>query len=232
MGRISRWNFWESASRQLTCNTLYKEISKVSMQELFASSSQPLQLQLPDAELLYYPHFWNTEQADTLYQKLITETHWKEDQITVFGKTYPQPRLTALYGKDTRTYSYSNITMHTHPMSETILSILGKIQTIESHPYNTVLANLYRDGKDSNGWHADNERELGESPRIASASFGEARYFHIKHRKDKQQRFKLLLEHGSLLIMGGDMQKHWLHQIAKTARPKKERINLTFRKLI
>ena len=202
------------------------------MQELFASASQPLQLQLPDAEIGYYPNFWDPDQADALFHLLKTETPWQEDTIKVFGKTYPQPRLTALFGKDTRPYRYSNITMHPHPMSESILSILKTIQTVETHPYNTVLANLYRDGKDSNGWHADNERELGESPRIASASFGEARYFHLKHRSDKKQRYKLLLEHGSLLIMGGDMQKYWLHQIAKTARPKKERINLTFRKLI
>ena len=95
-----------------------------------------------------------------------------------------------------------------------------------------MLLNLYRDGQDSNGWHADNEKELGPEPRIASASFGEARYFQIKHRRFKEHRYKILLEHGSLLIMGGVMQDHWLHQIAKTARPREARINLTFRKLI
>jgi len=91
---------------------------------------------------------------------------------------------------------------------------------------------MYRDGKDSNGWHADNEKELGPHPRIASVSLGESRYFHFKHRTKKTQRYKILLEHGSLLIMGGAMQEYWVHQIAKTARPKKARINLTFRKLI
>ena len=201
------------------------------MQELFASPSFPWQPDLPDAELHYYPHFWSRKEADALFEQLKNETPWQHDPITVFGKTYMQPRLTALYGKNPKPYSYSGITMNPHPMSNTLMEVLQKIQTVDPHAYNTVLLNLYRNGKDSNGWHADNEKELGFQPRIASASFGEERFFHFKHRSDKQQRYKLRLGHGSLLIMGGAMQEHWLHQIAKTARPVKERINLTFRKL-
>lgn len=202
------------------------------MIELFASENTPWTPDLPDAELYYYPNFWSVATADSLFKNLLEQTPWQHDPITVFGKTYMQPRLTALYGTSTQAYSYSGIEMHPHPMTETLSRILAKIETVDPHHYNTVLLNLYRDGKDSNGWHADDEKELGKHPRIASVSLGEARYFHFKHRTDKKQRYKILLEHGSLLLMGGSMQVHWLHQIAKTARPKNPRINLTFRKLI
>lgn len=95
--------------------------------------------------------------------------------------------------------------------------------------FTTCLANLYRNGKDSNGWHADNEKELGENPVIASISLGAERYFHLKHNRLANQKFKLLLQHGSLLLMQGPTQHYWKHQIPKTARPIGERINLTFR---
>lgn len=202
------------------------------MLELFAADHNPWKPDLPDAELLYYPNFWTAKTANTFFKNLQEQTPWQHDPITVFGKTYMQPRLTALYGKSTQAYSYSGIEMRPHPMTATLNSILAKIQSVDAHSYNTVLLNLYRDGKDSNGWHADDEKELGPLPRIASVSLGEARYFHFKHRTDRNQRYKILLEHGSLLIMGGAMQENWLHQIAKTARPKKARINLTFRQLI
>ena len=202
------------------------------MLELFATENTPWKPDLPDAELLYYSNFWTPANAETLFSILEEQTPWQHDPITVFGKTYMQPRLTALYGKSTQAYTYSGIEMHPHPMTTTLHKILEQIKTVDAHPYNTVLLNMYRDGKDSNGWHADNEKELGPHPRIASVSLGESRYFHFKHRTKKTQRYKILLEHGSLLIMGGAMQEYWVHQIAKTARPKKARINLTFRKLI
>lgn len=202
------------------------------MKELSFSNNQELLSRLPNASVNYIPNFWSLQEADQIFSALQEETPWQHDPITVFGKTYMQPRLTALYGTDTKPYSYSGLTLHPHPFSKTLLEVLNRIQTVDSHPYNTVLLNLYRDGQDSNGWHADNEKELGPEPRIASASFGEARYFQIKHRRFKEHRYKILLEHGSLLIMGGVMQDHWLHQIAKTARPREARINLTFRKLI
>jgi alkylated DNA repair dioxygenase AlkB len=91
---------------------------------------------------------------------------------------------------------------------------------------------LYRDGKDSNGWHADNEKELGTNPIIASMSFGAERYFHLQHNNDKNLKLKILLEHGSLLVMKGTTQHFWKHQIPKTAKPIGSRINLTFRSIV
>ena len=117
-------------------------------------------------------------------------------------------------------------------MTPLLREIQNKIKLVCEASFTTVLLNLYRDGKDSNGWHADNEKELGKNPIIASLSLGENRLFHLKHRRNKEDRLKLLLKSGSLLIMGGATQEHWLHQISKTAKPVKPRINLTFRKIL
>jgi len=186
---------------------------------------------LPDAQFRYFKHFFSASEAQQLYTQLQEQTQWQQDPITVFGKTYPQPRLTALYAHTTTPYRYSGITMHPQSITPLLIAIQNKINTVTPEPFTTVLLNLYRDGKDSNGWHADNEKELGENPQIASVSFGAERYFHCKHRTLKDMRFKLLLHSGSLLLMEGKMQHHWLHHLPKTSRTIPPRINLTFRKL-
>jgi len=187
---------------------------------------------LPNAELIYIPQFFTKQESDIYFKAIETETNWQHDDITVFGKTYKQPRLTALFGDSNQTYGYSNIIMHPEPFTPTLQNIKGKVERYADFMFNTLLINLYRNGNDSNGWHADNEKELGKNPVIASVSFGEARPFHFKHRTLQDQRHKLSLEHGSLLLMKGEMQHHWLHQIAKTKKNIKPRINLTFRKLV
>ena len=186
-------------------------------------------LQLPHAEISYHPDFIEQNQADHLLKKLLSETRWQQDNITVFGKTHKQPRLTALYAENTNPYTYSGLTMFPMKFTETLLEIKTKIEHVTIHEFTSVLLNLYRDGNDSNGWHADNEKELGSNPTIASLSLGEERYFHFKHRDKKELRYKLLLKHGSLLIMKGEMQHYWLHQIPKTKQVIGNRINLTFR---
>lgn len=202
------------------------------MFELFPQEDKPFCPSLDDGELYYHPSFLKSKEADHLYRNLYNATPWQADKIKVFGKTYDQPRLTALYAIDQTPYTYSNITMHPHLMTASLFDLIKKINTVNDARFNAVLVNLYRDGKDSNGWHADNETALGQNPVIASISLGEERYFHLKHRTHKEQRLKIKLKHGSLLIMGGAMQHHWLHQIPKTTRPIAPRINLTFRKLI
>jgi len=187
---------------------------------------------LPNAELIYIPQFFTKQESDIYFKAIETETNWQHNDITVFGKTYKQPRLTALFGDSNQTYGYSNIIMHPEPFTPTLQNIKGKVERYADFMFNTLLINLYRNGNDSNGWHADNEKELGKNPVIASVSFGEARPFHFKHRTLQDQRHKLSLEHGSLLLMKGEMQHHWLHQIAKTKKDIKPRINLTFRKLV
>ena len=188
-------------------------------------------LNLPNAQLRYFKDFFSLEEADSLFKSLKREIKWQQDPIKVFGKTYLQPRLTALYATNDNSYNYSGITMKPHLMIPQLKKIQSAIETTTEARFTSVLLNLYRDGKDSNGWHADNEKELGKNPVIASVSLGSTRYFHLKHLKQKEQRFKFQLDHGSLLMMGGPMQHFWQHQIAKTKQQIGPRINLTFRKI-
>lgn len=197
------------------------------MNSLF--QSEPIHLNLPDAEIIYYPAFFNKEEADSIYAKLLNEIPWQQDQIRVFGKIHAQPRLTALFGNEGKPYSYSNIKMQPHPWNLLLQKIKSQIESISDTNFTTVLLNYYRDGKDSNGWHADNEKELGTNPVIASVSFGAERTFQLKHNSDKDQKKSIVLEHGNLLLMKGTTQHFWKHQIPKTAKPIGPRINLTFR---
>lgn len=195
------------------------------------ASTKKITLPLADAEVHYFPAFIDSSQADRLFETLKKETPWQQDPITIFGKTYPQPRLTALYGTNEETYTYSGITMKPHPFMPIHLDLLEKLQIVCDAPFTTVLMNLYRDGQDSNGWHSDDEKELGKNPVIASISLGAERVFHFKHKKRKEERYRLTLKHGSLLLMQGMTQHYWHHQLPKSKRIQKPRINLTFRRI-
>ena len=197
------------------------------MQSLFPL--EKILLDLPDAEISYYPHFFEAAEADDLFIELLETTLWQQDSITVFGKTHPQPRLTALYGNTDKAYTYSNLTMEPHPWNPLLQKIKNQIASVCDTNFTSVLLNLYRNGKDSNGWHADNEKELGTNPVIASISLGAERAFHLQQNCDKNRKHKMILQHGSLLIMKGATQHYWKHQIPKTAKPINPRINLTFR---
>ena len=186
---------------------------------------------LPDSEIRYVPHFLPVSLANTYFDDLFHHIPWRQDPITVFGKTHLQPRLTSLHAHTLDSYSYSGIVMTPQPMTQTLQCIENRIYQLCDESFTTVLLNLYRDGKDSNGWHADDEAELGKNPVIASLSLGAPRFFHLRHNQDSKQRYKLLLEHGSLLLMGGETQHHWKHKVAKTAKKVGPRINLTFRKI-
>ncbi|GAA4957252.1 alpha-ketoglutarate-dependent dioxygenase AlkB family protein [Algibacter aquimarinus] len=191
--------------------------------------SNPINLEMKDGNVVYYPNFFNKNQADIFFENLLQSINWQQDNITVFGKTYLQPRLTAFYADNSKNYKYSNITMKPHHFSGDLLKIKTNIETKLDIKFTSCLANLYRDGNDSNGWHADDEKELGINPIIASISFGEKRVFHFKHRYNKELKKKLVLDPGSLLLMKGATQENWLHQIPKTKKQIGERINLTFR---
>lgn len=190
---------------------------------------EPIVLDLPDAEIIYYPNFMDTMEADAVFFDLKNTIPWQQDEIRVFGKVHQQPRLTALYGNKDKTYSYSNIKMSPNPWIPILEKIKLEIEKVCPTEFTTVLLNYYRDGKDSNGWHADDEKELGINPIIASMSFGATRSFQLKHNSNTGIKKNILLEHGSLLIMKGTTQHYWKHQIPKTAKLIGPRINLTFR---
>jgi alkylated DNA repair dioxygenase AlkB len=186
---------------------------------------------IEDGWLLFDPEFLSRNKADLLFDTLHSSLPWAQGKVTIFGTTYATPRLESLHVVDGKTYSYSGNTLISHPFTAALDELKKKIETVSGESFNCVLANLYRDGKDSNGWHADNERELGINPVIASISLGAARRFDLKHNTTGDLK-QMILPHGSLLIMGGSMQHYWKHSIAKTAKIHHPRINLTFRKLV
>jgi alkylated DNA repair dioxygenase AlkB len=199
--------------------------------DLFDSEREitPIHLPLKDADVTYYPNFLTQVKAEDYFKILSAETAWRQDAIKIFGKTYPQPRLTALYGDTDKPYSYSGITMFPKPFTKTLLEIKNKIEILCNVQFTSVLLNLYRDGTDSMGWHSDDEKELGKHPFIASISLGTTRMFHLKHKQNKNISYKLPLEPASLLIMKGNTQQFYKHQLPKTKRLTLARINLTFR---
>lgn len=196
---------------------------------LFSISSENL---LPfDGETRYFSDFFRKDEADQFFEKLKNQIEWKQEPIKIFGKTIKQPRLTALYGNPEKPYGYSGIIMQPLVWTDFLLEIKSRVEEKAKTNFTHVLLNYYRDGKDSMGWHRDNEAVLGSNPIIASLSFGETREFQIRHYAEKKLKLKLPLDHGSLVIMGGSSQHHWEHQIPKTAKPLRPRINLTFRKI-
>jgi len=186
-------------------------------------------LNMKDADVVYYDNFFSKNLSDHYFTELLNTIEWQQDSITVFGKTYLQPRLTCLYASNKNTYTYSNITMQPKLFTKELLEIKEAVEKETKTKFTSCLANLYRNGEDSNGWHADNEKELGKEPIIASVTFGSERVFHFKNRFEPQLKMKLTLKHGSLLIMKGPTQNYWLHQLPKTQKRVGERINLTFR---
>jgi len=168
-------------------------------------------------------------EADRLFEELLRLTPWRQEVATVMGRRVPIPRLTAWHGE--AGYVYSGIRMEPAPWSEPLLELKAVAERLAGRPFNSVLLNLYRDGRDSVSWHADNEPGLGREPVIASISLGAVRRFQLRHRR-RGERIGLDLPHGSCLIMAGATQHHWLHQLPKTARPVGPRINLTFRLML
>jgi alkylated DNA repair dioxygenase AlkB len=186
------------------------------------------QIALPDADLLFFPQVELGSPYAGLLQALIDTTNWRHEEITVYGKSYLQPRLSAWYGD--LSYSYSGIRLEPMPWTPTLLDLKSRVEALTGHEFNSVLLNYYRDQNDSMGMHSDDERELGPQPVIASLSLGDERRFLLKHKtRGDLKTVKLALPAGSLLLMRGDTQQYWRHGINKEKHPCGPRINLTFR---
>jgi alkylated DNA repair dioxygenase AlkB len=171
----------------------------------------------------------NRADADRLFHALLDSIAWGQEEATIMGRRVAIPRLTAWHGE--AGYVYSGIAMVPAPWTPPLLELRARAEEIAGQPFNSVLLNLYRDGRDSVSWHADNEPGLGRDPVIASVSLGATRRFQLKHRR-QDARVAVDLGHGSCLIMAGATQHHWLHQLPKTAQPVGPRINLTFRRML
>jgi alkylated DNA repair dioxygenase AlkB len=187
-----------------------------------------MRFEWPQATIDWFPDFLTAEETQNLFSILEHQTPWQGGSIHLFGKTHAIPRLECYYSIDGKTYGYSGRAMEVLPLPDYLMPILKRVELASKNQYNAVLLNYYRNERDSNGWHADDEKELGVNPVIASLSLGETRIFQCKH-KTLPLRKNLELTSGSLLIMGGEMQHHWKHQIAKSTKPLGPRINLTFR---
>jgi len=183
---------------------------------------------IENGEYVFYPNFFTKSESDAFLKNLHNNIVWKQESMNMYGKKIEFPRLTAWYGNNDKPYSFSGITLQPHPWTSEILTIKNKIEPIAKTEFNSVLLNLYRDGNDSISWHTDAEKELGINPTIASVNFGATRKFQLRHIKTKE-KLEIELTHGSLLIMQGELQHFWQHQVPKTSKVVGERINLTFR---
>lgn len=183
------------------------------------------------ARLRWWPEFIGQDEAAGLHQQLRREIPWEQHRVRIFGRELPAPRLSCWVGDACAVYRYSGMRFAPNPWTPTLSTLRARLSDLLGTRFNSVLANRYRNGADGMGWHADNEPELGPQPLIASLSFGAPRRFLLR-TQDRSQRAELLLGHGSLLVMEGDMQARTQHSLPKTARPIGERINLTFRQIL
>jgi alkylated DNA repair dioxygenase AlkB len=196
-----------------------------------AGVAASLALDLPDGEARYWPAAFEAAEATRLMAELHHGIDWRDEEILMFGRRVPVPRRVAWHGDSGASYNYSGTPHLPEPWTPALTCIRDRTQELTGAYFNAVLLNLYRDGRDGMGWHADDEPELGPNPVIASVSLGATRRFCLRHRRRRDLRIDLPLAHGSLLLMSGATQHHWVHALPKTAAPVGERINLTFRQV-
>jgi alkylated DNA repair dioxygenase AlkB len=183
-------------------------------------------MEIPSRDFSYVPHALGD--ADDLFGALMADVPWQQESITLFGVGRPMPRLTCWMGD--AAYVYSGLRNEPQDWSPAVAGIKDRVEELAGARFNGVLLNLYRDGRDSMGWHADDEPSLGPAPMIASMSLGGQRRMRFKPKPHHGGApFEVTLAPGSVLIMRGRSQADWLHAIPKTAKPVAPRINLTFR---
>lgn len=175
----------------------------------------------------YHQRVIPAREADELLAGLRNGLEWRQQEIRLFGRQVLEPRLTAWYGDPEAVYTYSGLQLKPLPWHPLLLGVKDRAEAVTGGRFNSVLANAYRDGSDSMGWHRDDEKELGPQPLIASVSLGEERRFLI--RKKGHKSTAVTLGHGSLLVMKGESQARYQHSLPKTRRAIGMRINLTFR---
>ena len=212
-------------------DSTYKQFSLLDDLAEETDQSQVKAFSLPDAEIIMHHRFFHENESDGILANLYKTVEWKQENTFLYGRKVALPRLTAWYGDQEKSYTYSKIKMKAQPWIPILEHIKFQVEGGCGEKFNSVLLNLYRDGADSIAWHSDDEKELGQNPTIASLSFGDTRSFMLKHKFQKDLKLNIKLTHGSLLIMGGKTQHYWQHQIPKTPASTKPRINLTFRRI-
>lgn len=191
-------------------------------------------LDIPDADIRLCPEYLNRAAATVLFEVLRKNVSWRQDEVQLFGRRHRIPRVHQWYGDPGLSYRWSGLSMLPEPWFDELDALRDNIAAAVHVPFNSVLVNLYRDGHDSMGWHADDELELGERPVIAGLSLGAERDFVLRYRDNKSgvPKERVMLTNGSLLVMAGDTQKFWQHALPKRRRVTTPRINLTFRRIL
>lgn len=201
-------------------------------------------ISIPDGELHYAPGFLSPSAADTTnatisatsadahLAAIIADTPWQQSQLYIAGRPCLIPRLNAWYGDECTHYGYSGMRLALNPWTPRLSALRQQVEKAVGTGFNSALLNYYRSGSDSVDWHSDDEPELGANPVIAALSLGAERRFDLRHKTQKHLRYQLELEHGSLLVMAGSMQRYWAHRIAKTTDHCPARVSITFRQVI
>jgi len=189
-------------------------------------------IDLPDADVAIDPAWLAPAQANALFAELRDGIAWEVHRIRLFGKLVESPRLSCWIGDPGAAYVYSGARFEPQPWPLALLPVRERLQRDTGIAFNSVLANLYRDGRDRMGWHSDNEPELGRDPTIASLSLGAERRFVLKHRSVASLKRTVVLAHGSLLLMAGGTQASYRHALPASSRIVEPRINLTFRRIL
>jgi len=193
--------------------------------------------------LLYFGQFLSKSEADELEQQLQRHVPWQQERIRMMGRWILQPRLTAWYGDADAQYTYAGLVNQPLPWLPELAQLRKRVESAVGLHFNSVLLNLYRNGRDYMGWHADDERALGRDPVIASLSLGAARRFCLRPREAQKRRespflnaseetLRIVLEPGSLLLMQAGIQHRYKHALPKALRVTEPRINLTFRRIL
>lgn len=184
-----------------------------------------------DGTVNYYGKLFTPEQADQYLRQLLETIEWRNDEAVIFGKKIITKRKVAWYGEKSFEYTYSNTTKHALPWTNELLELKTRIEQETGETFNSCLLNLYHSGEEGMAWHSDAETDLKKDGAIGSLSFGAERKFAFKHKQSKE-KVELLLEHGSLLVMKGTTQTHWLHRLPPTKKITTPRVNLTFRTIV
>jgi alkylated DNA repair dioxygenase AlkB len=196
--------------------------------DLFSDSQNLLPY---DGEVLYHGYVLDVNQATSYYETLLNTIAWQHDKAIIYGKHIITKRKVAWYGNERYNYTYSKTTRQALPWTDALLEIKKIVDAASGCVFNSCLLNLYHSGEEGMAWHSDDEKALGTNTVIASLSLGAARKFSFKHKKTSEKR-DILLEPGSLLVMQGTTQTHWLHRLPQSTRVKQPRINLTFRTIV
>jgi alkylated DNA repair dioxygenase AlkB len=186
-------------------------------------------LVMSDAQVFLFRDFFTYNESVALFRELSENTRWRQHTFQIPSGQILIPRLMAYYGDPGKIYTFSGITLLPEPWNPTLLGIKTRVEAAAAYEFNSVLLNLYRNESESVSWHSDDEAELGMNPTIASISLGEARLFEFKHKHDSDLRVAVEMSPGSLLLMQGSTQHFWKHQLPRSKKPCRPRINLTFR---